>query len=61
MTDLSNTLFQYFTKENVEHNLSITLTDEQWESFRDTVQDDFGHGCMGLVEDLWSDYEPEEA
>ncbi len=64
MTDLSNTLFQYFTREHLENNLETTISEAKWEWFLDTFQSDFASACGDLANELWeeneSDFNTEE-
>jgi len=63
MTDLNNTLFQYFTRTHMEHNHETSISEAKWDWFLDTFQDDFANLCMDLANELWEenehDYEEE--
>jgi len=57
MTDLTNTLFQYFTREHMEHNFETTISEAKWEWFLDAFQSDFGDYCMDIAKEMWEENE----
>lgn len=57
MNDLTNTLYQYYTREHMEKNLDTTISEEKWEWFLDECGTDFANACGDLATELWEENE----
>ena len=48
-------LFQFFDKSDVESNIGVTFTDEQWSQFLEETQEDFGYYTTMWLTSRWSE------
>jgi len=53
-----DSLYQYMTKEHLDKEKK--LTEEQWETFLDNMQDEFADRCSGIAFELFNDYDEKD-
>ena len=52
-TDLTDTLYQFYTKSHFENNQGIIISDDEWNRFVEECGDVFANACGDIATEVW--------